>query len=224
MQHGHRALAHGHVVVHHQRFQHGKIVILFLLIVPQFFLLCDAQPHVYGKFRANPLDGAHGDLAAHHIHNAFADGKAQAGAAVEGGGARVLLRERLEDVGQEFLTHAHPRIVHHEPQGSAIFVPAALLDGESHLAALRSELDGVAQHINQHLLELHGVAHVVVVQHRVQNTLVFHALGRRLGIADGVDPVEKLLGGDGFALQQHLAAFDPAHVQNVVDETEQMLA
>ena len=60
----------------------GEIKILLLLVMAQLLLLRDPQFHIHGKLRADSLDGAHRDLAIHHIHNALGDRHPQARASV----------------------------------------------------------------------------------------------------------------------------------------------
>ena len=214
------ALADRHVVVHHQRLEVGEVVVL-LQVMAELLLLGDAQLHVDGELGADPLDRTRRDLPAHQIHDVLGDRKAQPGAAEEGGGAGGLLRKGLVDVGEELLAHAHARVVDDEAELGVVLGPTALGGGEGDLPALAGELDRVGKDVEEHLLELHRVPDIVVVEHGVHDALVVHPLGGRLRVADGADAAQKVLGGNFFALHQHLAALDPAHVQDVVDEGEQ---
>ena len=124
-------------------------------------------------------------------------------------------------MGNELLAHTHAGVVYNKTQHGIVlrFLPLGGREGD--LSALAREFDGVAENVDEHLLQLHGIAHVVVVQHRVCDALVVHPLGGGLGVADGVDSVQELLGWNLFIFQQHLAALDPAHIQDIVDQRQQ---
>ena len=194
---------------------------MLFLAVAVLLLLGDAQLHVHGKFGADPLDGAHRDPAVHHVHDIFGDCQPQAGPAVHRGGAGGLLGEGLENVGNELLAHTHAGVVYNKTQHGIVlrFLPLGGREGD--LSALAREFDGVAENVDEHLLQLHGIAHVVVVQHRVCDALVVHPLGSGLGVADRVDSVQELLGWNLFIFQQHFAALDPAHIQDIIDQGKQ---
>ena len=92
-------------------------------------------------------------------------------------------------MGEEFLAHADARIIDDKTQHRVVFCPLALFHGESHLTALGGKLDGVAYDVQKHLLKLHGVADIIVVQHRIDDALVIDPFGLGLRIADGIESV-----------------------------------
>ena len=116
-----RALAHSHIIIHHQGFQMGEIIILFFLVVPDFLFLCDSQLNIHCKLRADSFDGTDRNLSVHHIHDIFGNGQPQPGSSVQGGGSCGFLRKRLKYMGQKFLAHAHPRIIYNESQRGIVF-------------------------------------------------------------------------------------------------------
>src|SRR5690348_5671129 len=83
------------------------------------------------------------------LNQGFDERQAEAGAAVLAGEAVVHLPEGREGGGNIFPPHADTRIADREGE------PAALVDGRADLdlAALRGELDGVREEIDQHLLD-----------------------------------------------------------------------
>ena len=147
--------------------------------------------------------------------------QAQARAAIRRRGACRFLGKRFKDMGDEFLTDPNPRIIDNEPQDSVVLGLPAQGGRECHLTALLGKLDCVAQDIDQHPLQLHGVAHIIVIQDRVHDTLIVHAPCSGLGITDGVNPVQEIFRGDFFIFKKHLPALNPAHVQDIINQGQQ---
>ena len=94
------------------------------------------------------------DLAAHQGRQLPAYGKAQTGAAVFARRERVGLAEGIEDMGLRLLRNADAGIDDFEAQQS---VPADGPDPHDDFSGVR-ELDGVADEVDQHLAQAHGVA------------------------------------------------------------------
>ena len=103
-------------------------------------------------------------------------------------------------MGKELLAHTHSCVVYNEPQNSVIFRSSVQRGRQRNLSAFIGKLNGVAQDINQHLLQLHGIANIVIIQHRVQDAFIVHSPGSGLGIADGIDAVKEFIRGDLLAL------------------------
>ena len=101
---------------------------------------------------------------------------------------------------KKLFAHTHAGIVDDKAQGRAVFAPSALGGGKGDLSALPGKFDGIAQNVDQHLLQLHGVADIIVVEHRVDDALVLHPFGRRLGITNGIDAADEILRGDFIVL------------------------
>ena len=124
-------------------------------------------------------------------------------------------------MGQELLTHTDACIVDNKAQNGIVLHLAPLRRREGDFPALAGKFDRIIQNIDQNLLQLHGVADVVIVQNRVHNALIVNRLRGRLRITDGIDSAEKFFHGNFLVLQQHLSAFDPAHIQNIIDQRQQ---
>ena len=167
----------------------GEIVVLLPLVVMQFLLLCDSEFHIHCKFRADSFDRTDYDTPVHHIHNVFGYGKPKPCPSVKGSRPCTLLGKWFKYMGNKFLIHPHSGVIDDKAEDRIVFRPAHLGRRKGHFSALSGKFNGIGKDIDEHLLQLHGISHVIVVQHRVHNTLVIHALGGCLGMADGVDPV-----------------------------------
>ena len=95
---------------------------------------------------------------------------------------------------------------------------SALVDDHLHFSAGWSEFDSVRDDVDQHLLQLHGIADIVIFCKTGQYGLVVDAFLFCLFITDGVDPVDNLFKRNFFPLDDDLAAFNPAHIQYIVNQ------
>ena len=97
------------------------------------------------------------------------------------------------------------------------------LHGQFHLAALRRKLHGIAQDVDEHLPQLHLVADVVIVDRRVDMAVISQALVVALSAEHRIDGFQQFREGEFLVLEGHPAGFDAGHVQNVVDEPQQVI-
>ena len=182
-----------------------------------------AQRDGHGERRALALLALHFDMAVHQFHDALGDRHAEAGAAVTAGNGGILLAERVEEVRQVFLAHADTGIGYDEPDRGLMVVSRPLFDHEPHEAAFRRELDGVGQYVYHHLLELHRVADIVIVNRAAGDAFVPQPLVPALAAHDGIDLFQALGKGKFLCLDDHFSGFDARHVQYVVDDSQQVL-
>ena len=92
-----------------------------------------------------------------------------------------------------------------------------------HAAGL-GKLHGVAGEIEQDLVQPQLVADDVLVDHIHGVDEELELFGAYVGLDDGFQVVEDVRKVDVLFLDLDHAAFDPAHVQNVVDQGEQVFA
>ena len=128
-------------------------------------LLTHLQGQVKVKHRAIALAAGHTDLPAHQLHQLFANGKPQAGAAIAAGGGAVGLLKLLEHALLRSLRHADAAVTHHKvrplhiPRGCGqalrCFLQRLHMDGD---ATLFSELERVTDEVDQHLADASRVA------------------------------------------------------------------
>ena len=168
-------------------------------------------------FLAFDLDGA-----VHHGDDLLCDGHAQAAAAVSVRRSCIFLGERAEQLGQEVLVHADSRVLDDELDGAivgfAVFEPGREADASGHIG----ELDGIAQDVDEDLLELRVVADEQAGDIAAYLVLVVEALLAALVVDDDVDLRKEVVEGKLLFPEGHLARLDSIHVQDVVDEAEQV--
>ena len=181
------------------------------------------QGQLDGEGGALALDALHGDGAVHHVDEVLGDGHAQAGSldAADGGGA--LAFERVEDVLDELRAHADARVRHDEPVAPVARRRAIeLVDLHLHEAAGVRELQGVAEQVQQDLVDAQLVAAHVGMAHPGGVHGEVQLAGARFGLDDAVEVLQEVDQVVGLLVEGHLAALDVAHVQDVVDETEEV--
>ena len=180
-----------------------------------------ASPFPYA--RSAQLFALDADLAVHHLHDASGDRHAETAAAVACPVVVVLLGKGLEQLREKVFVHADPGVLHRKAQHGGIVRAVRLADGKGDDARGIGELDGVAENIDEHLLELQIVAHEQLVERFFRAGDEAQALFLALTADDDGDLLEKAPEGEALVPEDHAAGFDAAHVQNVVDEGEQML-
>ena len=93
-----------------------------------------------------------GELASVRIHDGAADGQPQPRAVRLGG------EERVEEIRQRHRLEARPIVAHREFHAVGR-VPGAHFDFAPRGTGLVNRIDAVADEVDQHLLQLHGVGH-----------------------------------------------------------------
>ncbi len=102
--------------------------------------------------------------------------------------------------------------------------PRFLSHGHAYGAAGLSILDGIAQKIDQHLIEPQLITADLVIDHIHGSDGQFLILGLHVRLEDAPKPLKNLFQAAGLLFQVHLSAFDPAHVQHVVDQSQEVIA
>ncbi|MCY1349030.1 hypothetical protein D9M69_352000 [compost metagenome] len=178
-----------------------------------------AQP----ELAALAKPAVHPDAAAHRLGQALADRQAEPGAAVLAGDRAVGLLEGLEQPALLFGTEADAGVAHAEIQPHLRAV--ALLDAHRHLdLATLGEFQRVVGVVDQDLAEPQRVAEQPRRHLRVDVEQQGQALGRGL-VADQPDQVlQHLVEIEGDAFEAQLAGLDLGEVEDVVEQTEQVLA
>ena len=116
----------------------------------------------------------------HHVHEASGDRQAEASATVAPGRRTVGLRERLEDGRPPVGCDAHPGVGHVELDADGVCGSGDAADADAHRTAF-GELDGVADQVDEHLLEAAGVAdqgqrHIAVDAAAIRQPLLLAAM------------------------------------------------
>ena len=121
--------------------------------------------------------------------------------------------------------HADAVVLHQEYIIAVAPVEGGLLgDAEVHRPSGWGILHGVAQQVDEDLAQLQGVCDDVLVGHVEGVDEQLQPLGLHLGL-DDIDQIVGQLGDvAGLILDLDLAALNAAHVQDVVDEAEQVVA
>ena len=171
---------------------------------------------------ADTLFALYLNAAAHHLDKVLRDRHAEAASAVAVCGRRILLREGIENLGDELLVHAGARVLHAKTQGPPSVRFAVVLNGQGDAAARIREFHRVSEDVDQNLLKLHVVADIVIRCAPDDLAFIVQALVLTLPVDDDVDLVQKFAEREFLVFQNHPSGFDPAHVQNVVDKAQQV--
>ena len=124
---------------------------------------------------------------------------------------------------QEVLAHSNAGILDCEAKRRFIVQACNFFDHDIHLPARRREFDGIAKNIDENLPQFHIVADVVVVDLAIDMALVVQSFLLALAAENGVDVLDQLGKGELLVLERHPSGFDAGHVQNVVDQIQQMV-
>ena len=171
------------------------------------------------------MPALHRDGPVHHIHDVSGDGHAQAGALNAAGGGVVLSLEGLKDMGDKLLAHPDAGVLHAELiSGVSRRGPRLLRHADADHAPRWGVLDGIAQQVEQNLVQTQAVAADVLVNYVHRVHIQLQLLGMDIRMHDVAQPVEDVGQGTGLLLQGHLPALNSAHIQHIVDEAEQMVA
>ncbi len=163
----------------------------------------------------------HGDVAAHRLDDALADGEAEPRAAAA---ARAVdLAEGLEQRGDRIGRDADAGVADLEGDACPGAAGRHRREAQRDAAAL-GELDRVADEVQQHLLQALGVADhplgEIVFQLEVERELLALRIGPEQGHHRGGDLVQRHRRGR----QAQLAGFDLRVVEHVVEDGHQRLA
>src|SRR5262245_49542136 len=177
-----------------------------------------ARRQAHREHRALARLARHRDVAAHHARELARDGKAETGAAVAARGQGIGLGEVLEQLGLLLRLHADAAV--RDCKLDPVASVRDLARPERHFAFFR-ELAGIAQKIEQDLLEPHGVggegAQVLL---RVDDEAVLVLFGELTGGADHL--VDESGHIDALGIELELAGFDLREVEDLVDEAQQV--
>ena len=156
------------------------------------------------------------DLAAHEFGELFADGQAQAGAAVFAGGGGIDLGEGLEEPADAVGGDSDAGVGNFEADEGGVGEIFFEGSGDGNMAGL-GELDGVVHEVKEDLLEALGIAAEMGGERRLDAEFEFKGFGAGLGRED----IEHILDGstefevDGFEVQ--LAGLNFGEIEDVVD-------
>ena len=190
-------------------------------------LLILRQPELEAEkdLRAAAGGGEHLDGAAHHIHDALGDRQPKTGAFHAAVRGTAFALKGAPHPLDKFLGHADAVVLNTDLIGAvAVRRAAQLVERGGDRAAVVSEFVGVGEEIQQHPVKIFTVAPdpAVLDLGGVDgeiHLLLLHLLGKQ--VVQGVQDAAQI---GGSVLQLHLSALDAAHLQNVIDERQQMLA
>lgn len=172
------------------------------------------------EHRAHAWGAAHRQLAAHERGEHLGNGQAQA-CARRGRGvatARAAARKGLEDALDLLGCEAWSGVLHLDARHFAC-IAHAQRDG-----AVRGELDGVAQQVDEDLAQALFVGTHHFRNHAQHIKLESQALGRGLQFKQAGHLVQAIGKTHGRHVQRELAGFDARNIERALDEREQVLA
>ncbi len=161
----------------------------------------------------------------HHLHDVPGNGHAQASALDAAGGRVPFPLEGFKDMGDKLFAHADASVPDVELVGGVARRGAGLFrypDADDTSGG--GVFDGVAQQVQQNLVQPQPVAEYVLVDHVHGVHVQLQLLGMNVRLDDAPQAVENIRQGAGLFVQIYFAAFDAAHVQHIVDEAEQVVA
>ena len=126
---------------------------------------------------------------------------------------------------QKFRTHPDAGIPDLEIIGREALRRIALLqNAHTHDTAGPGELHGIAQKIQKHLIQPEPVAQHMFIDHIRRINIKFQLFGCDIRLHDRLQVMHDLRQGSLLFLDLHFSALDTAHVQNIIDQAQQMIA
>ena len=180
---------------------------------------CDSN----SEGRTFPFFAFYRNIAIHQLNDAFCDGHAEPRTAILAGRGGILLGESVEDLWQVFFAHADAGVPEGEAKGRFSVKLRDRLNGKGNRPAFRGKFDCVAEDVDHHLAQLHVVADIIVPDISAGPAVIFQALVPALTADNGIHLFQYLCKRELLALDCHTARFDPAHVQNIVDDAQQVI-
>ena len=203
----------------------GVIITLFCRFARRFRrlggLLRHRQMQEHGEIRALARRTVHDDLAAHQTHELIGDRHAEAGAAEFSARLDALLLERTENTVQKGVIHADTGIVNAEHEVRDVILKHHLTERDDDLALAR-ELDSVREEVDDDLADAQLVADDTVDRHILQIDLVADAARLKLLGEHIIQTIAQTAQAEHLVLKLDLSGLDARHIQNVIDEREQM--
>ena len=216
-------LAVGRVVVDREDTYAGDVDELArVLLCREHHGVLSCEPGREPEDRPDARLALHADLAAHQLHQAAADGEAEARAAVLPRRRGVGLRERIEQLVELRGGDADPGVAHLEAQHRFGVGFGDESDRDGDLTAL-GELEGVAEQVGEHLAQAPRVAaqrRRNVCVHERRELQAFAAGDERRQVTRVLHRVAQV---EVQGLDLEFAGLDLGEVEDVVDDREQRL-
>ena len=163
------------------------------------------------------------DLAAHLLDQMLADGESEAGAAKAAGDAGIPLVEGLKKLAQHIGSDADAGVANDEAQPHGALAGGHGRHGQVDFALL-GELDGVADKVDQDLLD----PMVIAPQHAQWLRRAPHHEVQALGLGEvahqALDPVQQRVQAEGLLVDDQFTGLDLGQVENVIDDVQQIAA
>ncbi len=215
------AVAGVEVVIHHQ----GPAVFQLRNVLHFLFDILEPEGEGYQEFRAHALLAFHPDGAVHHVHDVLRDRHPKPGSLDLADGGVALPLKGLEDAPHEFLAHADASILDGELEVRVSSGRQGRLSNPHGDQAARAGIfDGIAQEVQQHLVQPQLVAVDFLMNHVHGIDIEFQLLCPDVRLDDIAEPMQDVGQAAFLLVQVHLAALYPAHVQDIVDQAQQMVA
>ena len=126
---------------------------------------------------------------------------------------------------QKFLAHPDSGVLHLKFVGRAAFRRISLLqDPDAHDSAGFREFHSIAQKIQKNLIQPQLVAQDMLIDYVRGIYVKFQLLGCDIRLDDRFQVVHDFRKGGLLFLDLDLSALNPAHVQNIIDQAQQMVA
>ncbi len=175
--------------------------------------------HLHGKPERASLPGLtrHADLAAHDPDDFLRDGEPETRPAVPARRRPVGLLEGLKNLLLPFPGDADPRVADGKSEDRIVAPVAHEFARDGH-PPFGSELEGVADQVDEHLPQANGIAREFHRQIRREERLkgkTFLPCLQGKAAGDGPNKLPEI---KGRFLEGHLAGLDPGQVKDVVDE------
>ena len=174
------------------------------------------------KLRSDSFFGLDRNSSVHQFNNVLRDRKTETCAAILVVAAAVFLFKGIKDLRDEILFHSDACILYRHFYRRMIFKQRSAFNCKQDVSRGIGKLDGIGKNVNDNLLQFHVIADVVVAYAACNTAFIMKALLVTLQHYHVIDLLKHIAERELFFADDKPARFDAAHVENIIDESEQM--
>ena len=177
------------------------------------------------KLCTYPLLTLHVNRAVHHIDNIFCDSHPKTGSLDSADRRISFTLERFKNMVYKFLAHANTCIFNIELIIGISFGRSGFLgDPHTHDAPCPGIFNSVAEQIQEHLVQSQLITIDFLIQYIYRVKIQFKLLCIDICLQDIADFMQNIRKTAWFFIQMYFAALNTAHIKDIIDQAEQMIA
>ena len=202
-----------HIIIHYQ----GPYPLELFNLYHSWRIAAKPQLQPYNKLRTGSYLAFHLDGSSHHIHDILGNGHAQSRTLDAADSGSLLPGKGLKEMLLELLAHAQACVLHMNLiLCIALQAHRVLLYPYADGTARIGKLHGIAEKVQQHLVQTQPVAVNILIYHAQCVKKQVQPLGHNVPLENRPQIMEYIRQMDFLFLYLYHAAFDAAHIQHII--------